>query len=144
MKRAIRISTLVVLAGVTASLSGCGGYLSEVCGKAMATTSQLQSTLADAQRARAELDKKGVRELLPEPQRKLYDKGIALADEGYRLAVEALATVEDACNPPDIHKGLDLIIKAWDILAPLVGNVGGTGTPVVEPPVAWKGARNAP
>jgi hypothetical protein len=133
---------IVLVIASTFALSGCGGYMKQVCAKAMTVTTQLQGKLADAQRARADLDKKGVRELLPPAMRDRYDKAVAMADEGYALAVEVLANVDDVCNPPDIHKGLDLIIKAWDILVPLLGNVGGQGTPNVDPPMVWKGARD--
>jgi len=130
---------LVALLSVTA----CGSYLSEVCGEAMAVTTQLQSTLADAQRARADLDKSGIRDKLPPAQKALYDKALGMADEGYRLAVETLAAVTDACNPPDVRKGIDLIIKAWDILVPILGLIGGEGTPKVQPPMVWSHARTA-
>ena len=142
MKRSIQILTMLVITlSVIFVCAGCGSYFSEVCGKALTITTQLQSTLADAQRARADLEKSGLRDKLPPAQQKLYDKAVAMADEGYRAAVETLAAVTDVCNPPDARKGINLIIQAWDILVPFLALIGGEGTPPVQPPTLWSHAR---
>ena len=137
-----RMNKTIALAALL-MMTGCGASFNEVCTKAMGATSQLQSQLADAQRARSQLDKSGVRDLLPPDKQALYDKAVGMADEGYAMAVRTLATVEDVCSPPSVQNAITLIIKAWDILVPMLGLIGGTGTPNVDPPTVWQQARSA-
>jgi len=124
----------LLLVGV--SSCGCAQY-SQACGTVLEYEVALQGKLADAQRARQELDKSGIREALPPAQQLQYDQALALIDKGYADAVATMAVVHDACTVTDVRGALQAIVCGWKNIAPLLSLIGGEGTPNVLPPALY-------
>ena len=133
---ALALVVLLAVAMLAVLQCGCGAY-SQACGAVLAQEVALQGKLADAQRARAELDRSGLRDVLPPAQRARYDQALTLIDRGYADAVAGLALVHDACSAPDVAGALRLIVQGWQIVAPMLALIGGTGTPAVNPPALY-------
>lgn len=137
MVRRFVFLALVALAAASVSCS----QFEEACAPVLQSVSTLQGKLADAQRFRSELEASGVRDHLPPAQQAIYDKGLAAIDEGYRVAVQALALTRDVCSEPDVKGAIDIIVRGVELVMPLLALVGGEGTPDIVPPVVWVEAR---
>lgn len=131
---------LIVVALFAIATPGCALF-SEACAPVLQSVSTLQGKLADAQRFRSELEASGVRDHLPPAQQAIYDRALKDIDEGYRVAVQALALTRDVCEEPDVRGAIDILVRGVELVMPLLALVGGQGTPEIVPPVLWSERR---
>lgn len=136
----VRRFVFLALVALAAASVSCSQY-EKVCAPVLQATNKLEAKFADIQRARTELLESGLRDKLQGEHLKRFDDAMRLIDDGYRLGVQTLAMVEDACKVPDLRSAIDLVVRGFDLIMPLVALIGGEGTPAIVPPIVWSEAR---
>jgi hypothetical protein len=136
IKVAVMVWAAAVLVGLglIACVSGCAS----VCDVIKAEVPVVNAKLADVQRAISEVERSGVREQIASKEAQAeFDKGLAMAKEGYTLAVQSNALASSACS--DSRNYLEMIARGWTLLRPFLALVGGTnGSPVIADPLVWE------
>jgi hypothetical protein len=123
---------------VALALFGCAGCAT-VCDQIEANVPAVNARLADAQRALAEVEKADIRSKLSGEALVTFDRAMAMAREGYALAVQSTALASSACT--DSRDYIDMIVQAWTIIRPFLALIGGAGTPSIADPVVWREAQ---
>jgi hypothetical protein len=133
---------IIVGFGLISCLSGCS-LLRDPCGAVMPTVVTSQAQLADVQRALAEVERSGVRNLLKSPDaRKGFDDAMARAWAAYEVAVKSIALASESCSQPSIAGLLAEIVEAWTIIRSFVNLFGGgQSAGAVSDPIVWTEAQ---